>query len=96
MEEAKKTIASKDQKLQDDAKTISDLNENIQALTKELQARNDVITKQEEQQKNDIARIKDLEGSLNSTQSQLNNTTNELKEIRSLSCKVVDGSKEYV
>ncbi|KAI1122243.1 hypothetical protein F5Y10DRAFT_78102 [Nemania abortiva] len=96
IEGAKKTIAEKDDKLQEDASTITSLQGNVEALGKDVQSRDDIIKKHEEQQANDSARINQLEGSLGSTQAQLEATSNQLNEIRSLSCEVVDGSKEFV
>ncbi|KAI0547871.1 hypothetical protein F4679DRAFT_344266 [Xylaria curta] len=96
VEDAKKTIAERDQKLQEDATTITDLQGNVENLDKEVKARDEIIKKQEEQQANDGARIKELEGSLQTTQSELDVKTNQLNELRDLSCEVVEGTKDFV
>ncbi|KAI0107847.1 hypothetical protein GGR51DRAFT_548310 [Nemania sp. FL0031] len=96
IEGAKKTIADKDQKLEEDATVITTLKGDIEALGKEVQSRDDVIKKHEEQQANDGARIQELEGSLGTTKTELETASNQLNEIQSLSCQVVDGSKEFV
>ncbi|KAI1752135.1 hypothetical protein F4782DRAFT_158502 [Xylaria castorea] len=96
VEDAKKTIADRDQKLQEDATTITDLQGKMESLDKEAKARDEVIKKQEEQQANDGARIMELEGSLGTTQSELDAKTTQLRELRDLSCEVIDGSKDFV
>ncbi|KAI0474597.1 hypothetical protein F4859DRAFT_74079 [Xylaria cf. heliscus] len=96
MEHAKKTIAEKDQKLQEDGATITKLQGNVEDLDKEVNARNEVIKKQEEQHANDGARIKGLENELETTKGELDTTTNQLKELQDLSCKIIDGSREEV
>ncbi|KAI8945584.1 hypothetical protein F4801DRAFT_122972 [Xylaria longipes] len=96
MEDAKKTIADRDQKLQEDATVITKLQGDVEALDKEVKSRDEIIKKQGEQQANDGALIKELEGSLGSTKSELEAKTSQLKELRDLSCEVIDGSKEFV
>jgi chromosome segregation ATPase len=96
IEGAKKTIADKDQRLQEDVSTITTLRGSVEALDKEVRSRDDIIKKHEEQQANDGTRIKELEGSLSTTKAELNVRLNQLEEIQSLSCKVVDRSKEDV
>ncbi|KAJ8126839.1 hypothetical protein O1611_g6799 [Lasiodiplodia mahajangana] len=96
IEGAKKTIADKDQKLEEDATTIAALKGNVDALGKDIQSRDDTIKKHEEKQANDGARIQELEGLLGTTRTRLEATSSQLKEIQSLSCKVVDGSKDFV
>ncbi|KAI1739126.1 hypothetical protein F4680DRAFT_148927 [Xylaria scruposa] len=96
VEDAKKTIADRDQKLQEDATTITNLQGNVENLDNEVKARDEIIKKQGEQQANDGARIKELEGSLETTQSELDVKTNQLKELRDLSCEVVEGTKDFV
>ncbi|KAI1170290.1 hypothetical protein F4777DRAFT_126184 [Nemania sp. FL0916] len=96
LEDAQKTIATKDQQLEEDNSIITGLKGNIDSLSKELEDRNDIIKKQEEQQATDGARIKELEGQLEATQTDLNMSSNTLKEIQSLSCRVVDRPKDFV
>lgn len=96
IEGAKKTIADKDQRLQEDVSTITTLRGSVEALGKDVQSRDDIIKKHEEQQANDDTRIKELEGSLGTTKAELDVRLNQLAEIQSLSCQVVDGSKEFV
>ncbi|TRX94164.1 hypothetical protein FHL15_004932 [Xylaria flabelliformis] len=96
IEDAKKTIADRDQKLQEDATTITNLQGNVETLDKEVKARDEIIKKQEEQQANNGARIKELEGSLETTQSELDVKTSQLRELRDLSCEVVEGTKDFV
>ncbi|KAI0872398.1 hypothetical protein GGS24DRAFT_18976 [Hypoxylon argillaceum] len=93
---ANKTIADKDQKLQEDASTITTLQGSVDALGKDVQSRDNIIKKHEEQQEKDLTRIKELEGSLETTKTELEVKLNQLKEIQSLSCEVVDGTKEFV
>ncbi|TGJ87784.1 hypothetical protein E0Z10_g901 [Xylaria hypoxylon] len=93
---AKKTISEKDQKLEKDASIITSLKGNIDGLDQEVKTRDDVIKKQMEQQAKDSACIKELQGDLGKTRTELDVTSNELKEIQGLSCEVVDGSKEFV
>ncbi|KAI1114950.1 hypothetical protein F5Y14DRAFT_148975 [Nemania sp. NC0429] len=96
IEEAKKTIADKEKKLQEDASAITTLKGNIETLNKEVKTRDDVIKKHEGKQATDGARIKELEGSLGTTKDELQTKLRELKELQDLSVKVVDGSKEFV
>ncbi|KAJ8109911.1 hypothetical protein ONZ43_g6012 [Nemania bipapillata] len=93
---AKKTIADKDQKLQEDANTITTLQGNVEALGKDVQSRDDIIKQHKKQQESDNTRIKELEASLGTTKAELEVKLNQLNEIQSLSCQVVDGSKEFV
>ncbi|KAI0198399.1 hypothetical protein F4808DRAFT_261781 [Astrocystis sublimbata] len=96
MEQATKTLAEKEQKLQEDASTITSLQGSLESLGKEVSTRDEVIKKQEEQQANHAARIKELEGSLATTQSELDTITAQLSELRSFSCEMADGSKHFV
>ncbi|RWA12567.1 hypothetical protein EKO27_g2532 [Xylaria grammica] len=96
IEGAKKTITEKDQKLEEDASTITSLRGNIDALDQTVKNRDDVIKKQEEQQAKDGACIKDLEGALGKTKTELELTTTQLKELQGLSYPVVEESKDFV
>ncbi|KAI0432353.1 hypothetical protein F5Y09DRAFT_301927 [Xylaria sp. FL1042] len=96
IDEAKKTIVEKCQQLEEGASTINGLKGNVETLQKEVQTRNKVIKNREEQQAKATALIKDLEGELGDTKAKLVTTSNQLKELQDLSCKVVDGSKEFV
>ncbi|KAI0409774.1 hypothetical protein F4802DRAFT_542002 [Xylaria palmicola] len=96
IEGANQTIADKEQKLQKDAATITNLQGNIDSLDKEVKSRDDIIRKQGEAQANNGARIRELEGSLGTTQSELNAKSNQLRELQDLSCEVVDQSKDFV
>ncbi|KAI0857483.1 hypothetical protein F4860DRAFT_356862 [Xylaria cubensis] len=96
IEDAKKAIADRDQKLQEDATTITNLQGDVENLDEKVKARDEIIKKQEEQQATDGARIKELEGSLETTQSELDVKSNQLKELRDLSCEVIDGTKDFV
>ncbi|KAI0439848.1 hypothetical protein F4803DRAFT_22336 [Xylaria telfairii] len=96
VEDAKKTIADKDQKLQENTTTITNLQENVESLDKQVKARDEVIKGQGEKQANDGACIKALENELGMTKDKLDATSNQLKELRDLSCEVTDESKEFV
>lgn len=96
IEEAKKTIANKEKKLQEEAGTITTLKGNIETLNKEAKTRDDVIKKHEGKQATDGARIKELEGSLAKTKDELRAKLGELKELQDLSVRVVDGTKDFV
>ncbi|KAI0909185.1 hypothetical protein F4823DRAFT_563082 [Ustulina deusta] len=93
---AKKTIAEKDQKLGEDASTITTLQGNVDALQGDVKKLGNAIKEQEEQQVKDNTRIKELQGKLETTNADLQSTRNELKELKDLSCEVVDKSKEFV
>lgn len=94
--EAKKTIADKEKKLEEDASAITNLKGNVETLDKEVKTRDDVIKKHEGKQATDGARIKELEASLETTKGELQAKLGELKELQDLSVQVVDQSKEFV
>ncbi|KAI0452813.1 hypothetical protein F5B21DRAFT_318958 [Xylaria acuta] len=96
VEGVKKTLADKDQKLQEDAATIAKLQGNVDTLDGEVKSRDKIIKKQEEQQANDSAHIRELECSLGTTRSELDVKTTQLRELRDLSCEVVDKPKDFV
>ncbi|KAI0976978.1 hypothetical protein F4678DRAFT_130532 [Xylaria arbuscula] len=96
IEGAKSTIAARGQALEKGAAEITGLKSNVETLQKVVKTRDDVIKTQEERQAKDSASIKDLEGKLQTTANELVDTSNQLKDLQDLSCKVVDGSKEFV
>ncbi|KAK5636469.1 hypothetical protein RRF57_012181 [Xylaria bambusicola] len=96
IENAKSIIAERDQKLRDDATKITGLEGNVEALGKEIQARDETIKTQKEQQEASTTRIKELKDSLRNAMGRLETTTGHLKDLQDLSCSVPDGSKEFV
>ncbi|KAF2970473.1 hypothetical protein GQX73_g3091 [Xylaria multiplex] len=96
IDDAKKTIAEKNQKLEEEASTINSLKGNIETLGQEAKTRDDVIKKQEERHAKDNACIKELQATLGATKSVLHITSTQLKELQDFSCKVVDESKDFV
>ncbi len=68
---AKKTIAEKDQKLGEDASTITTLQGNVDALQGDVKKLGNAIKEQEEQQVKDNTRIKELQGKLETTNADL-------------------------
>ncbi|KAI1357328.1 hypothetical protein F5Y08DRAFT_346858 [Xylaria arbuscula] len=96
IENAKSTIAERDQKLQDDATKITGLEGNVEALGKEVQTRDETIKTQKEQQEASNARIKELKNSLTNAVGHLETTTGHLKDLQDLSWQIADGSREFV
>ncbi len=96
IENAKSTIAERDQKLQDDATKITGLEGNVEALGKEVQTRDETIKTQKEQQDDSNTRIKELKDSLTNAIGHLETTTGHLKDLQDLSWQIADGPREFV
>ncbi|KAI0539610.1 hypothetical protein GGR58DRAFT_512302 [Xylaria digitata] len=96
IDDAKKTIAEKDQKLEENASAINGLKGDIDALGQHVKSRDGVIKKQEEQQAKDNACIKELQATLSTTKNDLHITSSQLKELQGLSRRMVEESKEFV
>ncbi|KAJ2990273.1 hypothetical protein NUW58_g3034 [Xylaria curta] len=96
VENAKKTIADRDQKLEENATTITTLQGNVEALDKQVKDRDETIKKHEAQHADDARNIKVLQGTLGTTRIELSAKSNQLKELQDLSCEMVDGSRDFV
>ncbi|KAI1826537.1 hypothetical protein F4861DRAFT_62876 [Xylaria intraflava] len=90
VESSKSTLADKDKALLEANKKIADLEKASEALHADVKARDDTIKKQQEQLSGDSARIKDLEGQLGNREDELKTTTGQLRELKDLSCEMID------
>ncbi|KAK5631519.1 hypothetical protein RRF57_007233 [Xylaria bambusicola] len=92
---AKQTIVAKDKMLEDDASAITGLQSKVAALENDVKTREEEIKKHMEQQAKDAGRITKLTTEFGAKKSELEMISNQLKELQDLSCKVIDGSKDF-
>ncbi|KAI3318500.1 hypothetical protein HD806DRAFT_311311 [Xylariaceae sp. AK1471] len=96
VDDARKNIAEKDQQLQQDAQVIIDLQTKLEARDKEVEARDELLKKHEEQRTKSVAAFKEYKQELVKTKDELATKSVQLKEIEQLSYEMVTASKDYI